>query len=71
MTNIKYPVNADVLYTLFNKYGEVLRVIIFPRQLGEQALIEMKSIEQAKLARKELDGNSIYSTANTMRIQFS
>ena len=45
MTNIKFPVNADVLYTLFNKYGEVLRVIIFPRQLGEQALIEMKSVE--------------------------
>lgn len=29
ITNIKFPVNADVLYTVFNKYGDVERIVIF------------------------------------------
>jgi RNA recognition motif-containing protein len=45
ITNVKYPVTADVLYTVFSKFGEVCRVVSFPRQLGEQALIEMKTAE--------------------------
>jgi hypothetical protein len=34
ITNIKLPVTADVLQTVFYKYGEVNRIICFPRQLG-------------------------------------
>jgi hypothetical protein len=31
ITNIRFPVNADVLYTVFNKFGDVMRIVIFPR----------------------------------------
>lgn len=31
ITNVKFPVNADVLFSVFNKYGDVLRVIIFDK----------------------------------------
>ena len=68
ITNIKFPVNADVLYTVFNKYGEVLKVVIFQRQLGEQALVEMNSVEAAKEAKAALDGKNMYSSTNSMRI---
>ena len=49
--NVKFPVTADVLYTVFSKYGQVIRIVCFPRQQGEQALIEMRSVDQAKDAR--------------------
>jgi hypothetical protein len=52
ITNIKFPVNADVLFSVFNKYGDVLRIIIFDKQQGEQALVEMQSLEQAIKARE-------------------
>jgi hypothetical protein len=38
-------VNADVLFAIFNKFGEVLRIIIFDKQQGEQALVEMQNIQ--------------------------
>ncbi|CDW74237.1 polypyrimidine tract binding [Stylonychia lemnae] len=72
ITNIRYPVNADVLFTTFHKFGEPQRIVIFPRQLGEQALVEFASVEQAKKAKQEMDGKSIYSnSSNLMKIQFS
>lgn len=60
ITNVKLPVTADVLHTVFYKYGEVHRIICFPRQLGYQALVEMSSLDSAKTAKKELQGTSMY-----------
>jgi hypothetical protein len=40
ITNVRFAVTADTLYTVFSKYGEVLRIICFPKSLGEQALVE-------------------------------
>ena len=60
VTNPKYPVTADVVQTVFCKHGDVQKVVCFPRQLGEQVLIEMRSVEQAKAAKRELDGQSLY-----------
>lgn len=31
ITNVKYPVTADVLYTVFNRFGDVQRIVCFPR----------------------------------------
>jgi hypothetical protein len=80
ITNVKYPVISDVLYTIFFKYGDVQRIICFPRQLGEQALVEMRTIEQAKTCMRELDGTSMYPSAsggataarvNLLKLQYS
>ena len=35
ITNVIFPVTADVLQSVFNKFGEVLRVIIFQKLQGE------------------------------------
>eukprot|EP00347_Sterkiella_histriomuscorum_P014929 403358967 len=74
ITNIKYPVNADVLFTIFQKYGDPQRIVIFPRQQGEQALVEFQTFEQAKKVKLLLDGQGMYGVsqpANVMKIQFS
>jgi len=31
ISNIKFPVTADVLFSIFNKFGEVLRIIVFEK----------------------------------------
>ncbi len=64
ITNVKLPVAADVLHTVFYKYGDVLRIICFPRQLGYQALVEMAGLDSAKAAKKELQGTSMYLSAD-------
>ncbi|TNV81441.1 hypothetical protein FGO68_gene13942 [Halteria grandinella] len=73
INNVRYPVTADTLYTVFSKCGEVLRIVSFPRQLGEQALIEYRTVEQAKVAKFTLEGQGMYGEkgANVMRIQYS
>jgi RNA recognition motif. (a.k.a. RRM, RBD, or RNP domain) len=60
ITNVKLPVTADALHSVFFTYGEVLRIVCFPKQLGYQALVEMKTVEQAKAAQKNLDGKPMY-----------
>ena len=34
ISNIKFPVTADVLFSVFNKFGEVLRIIVFEKNKG-------------------------------------
>ncbi len=67
---MKLPVNADVLYTVFVKYGDIQRIVCFPRNLGYQALIEFKSLDNAKSAKRDLDGKPMYhsGTVNLLRI---
>ncbi len=60
ITKVKLPVTADVLYSVFFNHGEVLRIVCFPKQLGYQALIEMKTVEQARIAKSNLDGKPMY-----------
>ena len=31
ITNVKYPVNAEVLFSVFNKFGDVLKAIVFEK----------------------------------------
>jgi RNA recognition motif-containing protein len=71
ITKLKYPVNADVLFAVFNKYGEVLRIIIFDKDRSQQALIEMGDTAQATKAKDAVNGQHIYSASNLMTMQFS
>jgi RNA recognition motif-containing protein len=56
ITDIKYPVNAEVLFSIFNRFGEVLRAIIFEKVQGLQAMVEMADTEQAQKAITEMNG---------------
>lgn len=56
ITNVKYPVNAEVLFSIFNRYGEVLRAIIFDKVQGLQAMVEMASADQAQKAIEGMNG---------------
>ena len=29
ISNIKFPVNADVLFTVFSRYGDPIRIVVF------------------------------------------
>ena len=71
ITNVKYPVNAEVLFSIFNRYGEVLRAIIFDKVQGLQAMVEMASADQAQKAIEGMNGQCIYSESNLMDLQFS
>lgn len=71
ITNIKFPVNADVIYSVFNKYGDVQKIIIFEKQQGEQALVEMLTVDQAIKAKEQTSGQYIYSDTNLMHVEFS
>ena len=39
ITNIKFPVNSEVLFCVFNKFGDVLKAIVFEKGQGLQALV--------------------------------
>ena len=71
ITNVKFPMTAEVVQAVFSKCGEVLRTVLFQRQQGEQALVEMETLEQAQVARKELDGKNVFLTSNCMQVSFS
>ena len=45
ISNIKYPITVQILLTVFGKYGEVQKIIIFQRTLGSQALVQMGNHE--------------------------
>lgn len=71
ITKLKYPVNVDVLFAVFNKYGEVLRIIIFDKDKSQQALVEMGDAAQATKAKDSVNGQHIYSASNMMTVQYS
>lgn len=71
ITKLKYPVNVDVLFAVFNKYGEVLRIIIFDKDKSQQALVEMGDAPQATKAKESVNGQHIYSASNMMTVQYS
>jgi len=71
VSNIMYPVTIEVLATVFQKYGGAQRIIIFQRQQGVQALVQLPDTRNAISAKQELDGQNIYAGCNTLKVQFS
>jgi len=69
--NMLYPVGIEVLHRIFSKYGTILKIVIFQKSAGFQALIQFSDVASASAARTELDGQNIYSNCCTLRIQFS
>eukprot|EP01102_Stenamoeba_stenopodia_P000485 TRINITY_DN1045_c0_g1_i2.p1 TRINITY_DN1045_c0_g1~~TRINITY_DN1045_c0_g1_i2.p1 ORF type:complete len:394 (-),score=68.09 TRINITY_DN1045_c0_g1_i2:131-1312(-) len=69
--NVLYNVDINILNHVFSKYGTVLKIVIFNKSAGFQALIQFLDTASAVEAKTELDGQNIYSGCCTLRIQYS
>ncbi|XP_074546708.1 heterogeneous nuclear ribonucleoprotein L-like isoform X2 [Halichoeres trimaculatus] len=68
--NPLYPITTDVLYTVCNPVGNVLRIVIFKRN-GVQAMVEFDSVEVAQKAKLALNGADIYAGCCTLKIEYA
>lgn len=68
--NPMYPITVDVLHTICQASGQVLRIVIFKKN-GVQAMVEFDSIDSAVRAKDTLNGADIYSGCCTLKIDFA
>ncbi|XP_022918490.1 heterogeneous nuclear ribonucleoprotein L isoform X2 [Onthophagus taurus] len=68
--NPMYPITVDVLHTICQSSGQVLRIVIFKKN-GVQAMVEFDSVEAAIRAKDTLNGADIYSGCCTLKIDFA
>uniref|UniRef100_A0A8C7HLQ7 Polypyrimidine tract binding protein 2b n=1 Tax=Oncorhynchus kisutch TaxID=8019 RepID=A0A8C7HLQ7_ONCKI len=69
--NMFYPVTLDVLQQIFSKFGTVMKIITFTKNNQFQALLQFSEPVNAQQARLSLDGQNIYNSCCTLRIDFS
>uniref|UniRef100_A0A8C6UD19 Polypyrimidine tract binding protein 2 n=1 Tax=Neogobius melanostomus TaxID=47308 RepID=A0A8C6UD19_9GOBI len=69
--NMFYPVTLDVLQQIFSKFGTVMKIITFTKNNQFQALLQFSEPIQAQQAKLTLDGQNIYNSCCTLRIDFS
>ncbi|XP_045486478.1 polypyrimidine tract-binding protein 2 isoform X4 [Pieris rapae] len=66
-----YPIVLDVLYSIFQRFGKVLKIVTFTKNNSFQALIQFPDTGSAQLAKTALDGQNIYNGCCTLRIDYS
>lgn len=71
VTKIEYDVTADVLQQVFQKFGNVQKIVTFWKNNELKALVQMESVPQAQAAQAALDGRDIYTGCNQLNIIFS
>ncbi|NXG94193.1 PTBP3 protein, partial [Stercorarius parasiticus] len=69
--NLFYPVTLEMLHQIFSRFGSVLKIIIFTKNNQFQALLQYADPGNAFHAKMALDGQNIYSTCCTLRVDFS
>lgn len=69
--NMFYPVTLDVLQQIFSKFGTVMKIITFTKNNQFQALLQFSDPVSAQQAKLALDGQNIYNSCCTLRIDFS
>uniref|UniRef100_G3N7E3 Polypyrimidine tract binding protein 2 n=1 Tax=Gasterosteus aculeatus aculeatus TaxID=481459 RepID=G3N7E3_GASAC len=69
--NMFYPVTLDVLQQIFSKFGTVMKIITFTKNNQFQALLQFSDAINAQQAKLALDGQNIYNSCCTLRIDFS
>ncbi|TRY87543.1 hypothetical protein DNTS_007095, partial [Danionella cerebrum] len=69
--NMFYPVTLDVLQQIFSKFGSVMKIITFTKNNQFQALLQFSDPVNAQQAKLSLDGQNIYNSCCTLRIDFS
>lgn len=68
--NPLYPITINVMQTVCNSFGKILRILIF-RKNGVQVMIEFESGDAAARAKDDLDGADIYAGCCTLNIEFA
>ncbi|CAG9856177.1 unnamed protein product [Phyllotreta striolata] len=68
--NPMYPITVDVIHTICQSSGQVLRIVIFKKN-GVQAMVEFDSVESAIRAKDALNGADIYSGCCTLKIDYA
>uniref|UniRef100_A0A8C7WLK9 RRM domain-containing protein n=1 Tax=Oncorhynchus mykiss TaxID=8022 RepID=A0A8C7WLK9_ONCMY len=68
--NPLYPITTDVLYTVCNPIGSVMRIVIFKRN-GIQAMVEYPFCLCAQKAKAALNGADIYAGCCTLKIEYA
>ncbi|XP_011495870.1 PREDICTED: polypyrimidine tract-binding protein 1 isoform X2 [Ceratosolen solmsi marchali] len=66
-----YPISLDILYQIFTRYGKVLKIVTFTKNNSFQALIQYTDMLSAQTAKFNLDGQNIYNSCCTLRIDYS
>ncbi|XP_014479355.1 PREDICTED: polypyrimidine tract-binding protein 1 isoform X1 [Dinoponera quadriceps] len=80
-----YPISLDILYQIFTRFGKVLKIVTFTKNSSFQALIQYADMLSAQTAKyevekavalnlpllKSLDGQNIYNSCCTLRIDYS
>lgn len=68
--NPAYPITVDVIHTICQPYGNVLRIVIFKKN-GVQCMVEYETVDSATRARDALQGADIYSGCCTLRVEYA
>ncbi|XP_028129994.1 polypyrimidine tract-binding protein 2 isoform X1 [Diabrotica virgifera virgifera] len=66
-----YPISLDILHLIFQRFGKVLKIVTFTKNNAFQALIQYPDNQSAQSAKQSLDGQNIYNSCCTLRIDYS
>ncbi|XP_024083480.1 polypyrimidine tract-binding protein 1 isoform X2 [Cimex lectularius] len=66
-----HPVTLDILYQIFSMYGKVLKIVTFTKNNAFQVLVQYQDVLAAQAAKLKLDGQHIYNSGCTLRIEYS
>ncbi|CAH1156195.1 unnamed protein product [Phaedon cochleariae] len=66
-----YPISLDILHLIFQRFGKVLKIVTFTKNNSFQALIQYPDTQSAQQAKAALDGQNIYNSCCTLRIDYS
>eukprot|EP00906_Rhabdomonas_costata_P028147 RCo039931 len=71
VSNVKYPVTVDVIKQVFEKHGNVEKIVVFTRHENPHAFVQLDSVQKAMNAKQLLDGRHIYSQCNRLSVNWS
>lgn len=66
-----YPISLDILHLIFQRFGKVLKIVTFTKNNSFQALIQYPDTQSAQSAKQALDGQNVYNSCCTLRIDYS
>ncbi|KAI3712527.1 hypothetical protein L1987_71085 [Smallanthus sonchifolius] len=69
--NMQYAVTLDVLQMVFSSFGPVLKIAMFDKNGGLQALIQYPDVQTAVVAKEALEGHCIYDGFCKLHISYS
>lgn len=71
VSNIVYPVTIEVLQQVFQRCGELQKIVTFTRNEQFHALLQYASDKEALSAKNLFHNQNIYNGCNTLHVDFS